>query len=214
MRYGIKSKALLDNGKVRLTIDEHNFTIEELPRKPCKQTLRATHINTYWAVVVAHRDDFIPSNIMNDVALDFSDDYDTVVTLIQGCIAGLKKRPGNEEVERYHGVSVQKSEHHYTKVTPEGVDPIEIQLKDTVLRCTWTKFECWSPGSTMSYGRDGEPHYSMIEQRSEAAARKLYKLVQDEKVRAEIAELGWGGSGIWGWLREKKISFEVCNSTW
>lgn len=200
------TKTLFDNGQVRMLVDDFSITVEELPRKPCKVYLRATRINTYYAVLTMHRDAFIPANILMAVKLDPADSYDTVVTLLRGAIAQLYKQ-GNEDVERIRGVSIHTDERHYTAVVPEGVEKLEIQCADFILSVEWTKFSAYSPNSDF---QQADPHYTQIHEKSGAAARKLYKLAQAKK--DELAKLSWGAFSEW--LRAEKVAFDYSFSQW
>lgn len=211
------TKTLFDDGTVRMLVDDHNILVEELPRKPCKQVLRSTAINTHYAVCVMHRDDFIPANILDFPAaedgksvtalLDPTDGYDTIVTMIRGALQLLYKRPGNEQVERIQGVSVHSAERHYTKVTPEGVEKQLVECKDFTLEISWTKFSAYSPSSDF---HQADPHYTQIAEKSAGAARKLYKLAVAKKT--ELAGLGWDAFSEW--LRSNGVAFEYHFSQW
>jgi len=201
------NKKILNDGKVRLTWDDFSITVEELPRKPAKQQLRRLSVNTRYVVSTMWINDFIPDNIMMNVAkvLDERDSYDEVVTWILGEVAKLHK--AHPEAERIHAVSVHRAEQHFTKVVPEGVEPLQVTCADFVLEVSWTKFSAYSPNSDFQLS---DPHYTQIHETSAAAARKLYKLAQAK--RDELAKLSWGAFSEW--LRAQKVAFEYSFSQW
>lgn len=207
-------KRILDGGKVRMLWNDRELRLEELPRKPCKKSLRCYSFSSWYAVQTLGIDRCILQNILAfDAVIADSDTYEQARDKFEAFVATVED--AHDEVRICHAVYHREDVQHFTKVRPEGKDDIQVQLKDTTLRVGWTKFECWSPGSTMSYEADGQPHYSMIQSTSEGMARKLYKMVEQPAVRAELAKLGWGGDlGIWDWLRQHNITFDVHHSTW
>lgn len=201
------TKTLFDNGQVRMLVDDHNIVVEELPRKPCKKTLRRTSINTHYAVCVMWKDAFIPANILREVPLDPVDTYDTIVVLLEGKLVSLYKEPGNEQVRAIHGVTVHKDERYYLEVAPEGSEKQTITCADFVLELSWTKFSAYSPNSDF---QQADPHYTQIHQSSAGAARKLFGLVQ--KKQDAVAKLTWDAFSAW--LKDQKVGYEYSFSQW
>jgi hypothetical protein len=208
---------ILDSGRVRLQWSDGAIFLEELPRKPCKKSLRSLSINTWYAVQTMHRDDYIPSNVLGCPSaeggksvlalLDRTDSYELIATLIRGALASLGKRPGNADVEKIHAVTVHAEERHYSKVTPEGVEQESIECRDFTLTVSWTRFSAYSPNSDFQLS---DPHYTQVHETSPASARKLYKLAREK--RAEVAALSW--DAFTEWLRGHKVAFDYSFSQW
>lgn len=219
MKYN--SKTLFDSGTIRMQVSDFSILVEELPRKPCKTTLRSFEVNTSYAVSTLHRDDFIPANIIDcpcvvggksvralmEMLVEGQDTYAVIRELVQSAILLLAEKPENADVARLHGVSIYEREQHYTKVVPEGVEAMNVACADFMLSVGWTTFSAYSPNSDFQLS---DPHYTQVHQSSPAAARKLYKLAQAKK--AELAGLSW--SSFTEWLKSQKVGFDYSFSQW
>lgn len=200
-------KRLFDGGKVRLTWNRWDILVEELPRKPCKTQLESWSVNTYYAVQQMRLDDYIPSNIIERLAVSDDAEYDDVVFALVAALAELNARPWHEKVQSLRAAAVSKQTRHYAKVVPEGVEKRSIPCKDFILTVEWTKFSAYSPNSDF---QQADPHYTQIHETSAAAARKLYKLAQDKQ--EWLAGLPWNAFS--DWLRLNKVNFGISFSQW
>jgi hypothetical protein len=223
------NKLVTDNQKVRITWGDPNpsgdresfsarycIAIQELPRTPCKRKLRKTTLNAWYACDVLHLGAFLAVNLVRDCDFAETDTYEQARAKLEDAVTEAIRRTAEshpkcvEAVRQDQGLSLHEDELHYLKVVPEGVDPITVQAKDFSFTARWTGFKAYSPGSTMHYEPDGEPHYTLYESKSAGAARKLYKLLQ--KRPTALADLSW--RDFHNWLEAKKIGYDIHHSVW
>lgn len=198
----------------RLQWSRATWHLEELPTKGGPRKLRVGElVNPLYPSLHGTRegDAFLPENILQDAKLLASDSYDKVKEKLTNAMnAALELAHKNPKLSWVKIYPWGERSRGAVMVTPEGVEPVEVKGKDFSLTSKFDKFSVFSPGSTMNYAPDGEPHYTEIVSKSAGAARKLYNMVkQDPKLMANVA---W--KDIDAWFRKNGISFDYNFSQW
>lgn len=189
----------------RVLWDSYNIRVEELPGKGKGRQLRRYDIETSYAVTNLRRDAFLCQNLMQDAGITAESDYADAVRRLQ------KATDAAQEETKVQDFAWSRREWkiYFLDVQPEGYDPVEVVCGDFVLTAKWGAFSAYSPSSDF---HQADPHYTQIAQTSKAAARKLYKLLRDEAVRARFVKASWGEFPEL--LRELKVGFEYHHSQW
>lgn len=206
LRQMLSAKSVLDTVRMygadcRILANDYSLELEELPAKG-KKTLRHFSLNTHHALRVLHLDAYYIENLGD---ASETDTFDAIVARFDVGLKAATRLP-------YPGAICRSlTTESALKVAPRGAEPMTVQLADTELKVSWSEFKAYSPGSTMSYASDGEPHYSLYSQSSAGAARKLYKLVQ-ARGAASFATMSW--KAFCELLRAEKISAKYSASQW
>jgi hypothetical protein len=204
------NKTILDGGKVRLTWDDSQIHLEELPRTPRKIRLCRFDAHYGWQITTNRCDEFIPANVLRDAAIASSDTYaialGKIAHALELAVTCAVRRLGRM-LASFERVEGRVSEVHYLKVVPEGADKLTVALKDASLSVSWTSFSLYSPSSDFA---QADPYFSEIVESSPAAARKLYSLVKADP--AALESVSW--LDLRSWLNARKIGHDSNHSVW
>lgn len=198
----------------RLQWSDATWSLEELPQKGGPRKVRHSDLqNPFWSLRGSGKADmFIPDNVLRDAKLDANDTYDQVKSKLLSVMQDAAKEY-RDTVTSGSWVKVydwSESSRGAVRVRPEGSDELKIKGKDFTMKSSFDKFEAFSPGSTMNYMPDGDPHYSVLQSKSEGGARKLYNLLKKDPE----ALLGVTWRDLSDWLKKNGIGYDYRQSYW
>jgi hypothetical protein len=198
----------------RLQWSRAAWSLEELPTKGGPRKVRHAELqNPLYPSLSGTRegDNFLPENILRDAGINKNDTYDQVKSKITSAMnKAMERAHENPKLSWVKIYPWGESSRGAVMVTPEGADKIEAEGKDFTLTSEFDKFSAYSPGSTMSYAPDGDPHYTQIHQKSAGAARKLYGILKkDPKV---LANVSW--KDLDDWLKKAGVAYDYAFSQW
>ncbi len=194
----------------RLRWSDGQWQLEELPAKGKRKLRVCTLSNPYYIV---RSQNLIPDNVLRSAGLSKSDSYEAIkkkleTAMLEAAAADVKsgKAPKWVDSDR-SGIKWYENEVYFLEVVPEDVHPFKVEGKDFTLDVAWTDFKAYSPDSDMQLS---DPHYTIIQQKSPGAARKLYTtLTADPKA---LKSVSW--SEFTKWLDTKKIGYDMRFSQW
>lgn len=194
----------------RLTWNYHTWKLEELPQKGKKQLGVAT-MQTNLGFSYINTSPFIHQNILRDAHIGQSDSYEAVKHKLEKAVqeAGQKVQAENpgQKLDWLSKTTWHEDKVHYLKVMPEGMEPVTAEGKDFNVKVEWTSFKAYSPDSDF---QQSDPHYTLYESSSPAAARKMYQMVKaDPNV---LKSMPWAKFD--DWLKSNKIGYKVHFSVW
>lgn len=207
--------------KVRIRWNLHPrgaVLIEELPSRGKKRLQRATFsVQDTFSNIADAPNSFMVENLLRDFKPSPSMSYDQAVTAFKGAIAEATahvdagKAQRGRMLHQWERSQLAKlpyqSDVFYLEVEPADYSPLEIQGKDFVMKAEWGEFEAFSPNSDF---QQMDPHYSVKEQKSPAAARKLFKILKADP--EALRSINWSGLG--DWLTQNGVAFETHHSQW
>lgn len=199
----------------RLQWSRATWSLEELPQKGKKKLRAATLQNPNG--VGAGIDWFLPGNILMFAKLSPSDDYDAIKKKIE---EAYKEAIERAEADTQRGgaaylkvndwvykIKWYEDQVFYLNVIPEGTDPFTVDGKDFTLNVAWTTFKVYSPNSDF---QQSDPHYSLLEQKSPTAARKLFVMLKEKPDL--LKNVSW--NELSGWFAKNNIAAEYRGSVW
>lgn len=198
----------------RLQWSDAQWLLEELPQKG-KKKLRVAKMQNPFYIIVGHASGVInlnPPNVLREVKLGASDDYDAVKkkiekAMVEAAKADFDTQKAPEWVTNPDQTKWYENQVYFLEIVPENVEPFKVEGKDFVLHVSWTDFKAYSPGSDL---QDMDPHYTVIKQKSPGAARKLYNTLKTEPT--VLKSLSW--DKFKDWLDTKKIGYDMNFSVW
>lgn len=205
--------------KARIRWNDHpkgNILIEEMPVKG-KKRLRRAEWSPRQLFGYDQPDAFMSENITRTMRPSPSMSYDQAVQALKNALAEAVayvesgKDHHRKELHLYERTQISKapieSDVFYLEVEPSDYSPMSIQGKDFVMKVEWGEFEAFSPNSDF---QQSDPHYSVKEQKSPGAARKLYKILKADPTA--LQSVGWYALG--DWLDKNGIGYETHHSQW
>jgi hypothetical protein len=96
---------------------------------------------------------------------------------------------------------------YFTEVMPEGMEPFTVEGNDFSVQVEWTSFKAYSPDSDF---QQADPSYSVYNESSPSAARKLYQLLKENP--SAIKHIPWDKFS--DWLNQNKIGYKTHFSQW
>lgn len=200
----------------RLQWSRGYWKLEELPQKG-KKKLKVADLqnpNSYGTGL----DWWIPENILMLAKLSPSDDFEKVKSKISDAYKKAEEKTANSKYDREREMWekakswVSKLDWHvsdvfYLNVIPEGVGPFTAEGKDFTMKVEWTGFSAFSPDTDMQLS---DPHYTKYEEKSPAAARKLYQILKTDP--AQLKSVSWSGLG--DWLKKNGVAYDIRFSQW
>lgn len=204
---------------VRVQWSDYHFLVEELPQKGKKKLRRAELRNPGWNFF-HDMGELIPQNLLRDAKLSKGDNYDAVLKKLSKAMRDAIEYKGEPRrtpeqlakkqkiVGGYGNWKPWENEVYFLHVVPEGVEPITIKGKDFNVNAKWNEFSAYSPQSDDRGGHD--PHYSYYGQKSDGAARKLYKTLKANP--DAIRNISWMEFSTW--MDKKKIGYKMHHSVW
>lgn len=194
------------NDNVRVRWNDIEIEVQELPGKPVKRKVRRTS----FGFDEYGYSSFLATNAMRKVALNAGATFDSVVKDItearQKLILEAPSAPAwlRTEVERGKPWIDTIS---FLEVEPADYKPMTIKGKDFVVTSGWKKFEAYSPNSDFD---QPDPHYSVYEQKSPGAARRLFLILKADSTLLR----GVTYSNFGTWLQKAGIGYEMHFSVW
>ena len=200
----------------RLQWSRDEWHLEELPQKG-KKKLRVGTLGNVGNRYSSHggMDAFIPQNILRAAQVTPSDSYDHV----KEKLLKASEEAASETVAKRNqagdsqwdfltkGIQWYERLVYFTEIMPEGMEPFNAEGKDFVVKVEWTRFSAYDPDADM---QATQPHYTMYESSSPAAARKLYQILREDP--KALHSTSWRDFD--GWLKSNKISYKVHFSQW
>jgi len=223
-RYTMKRLAVHWEGKLvgqdcRLQWSRDSWVLEELPQKG-KKKLRVAKMQNLFGIISMRRnpgtDLLMPQNILRDAKPVSSDSYDEIKSKIEKAMGAAVKEliAQNKDDPKDDMKWVQKSgttwyenEVYFLEVVPENVDPFKAEGKDFTVSVAWGDFKAYSPSSDF---QQADPHYTVIEEKSPGAARKLYNTLKTDP--KALKSVSWDDFSKW--LDTKKIGYKYRHSQW
>ncbi len=194
----------------RLQWSRGQWLIEELPQKG-KRKLKVGSMQNPLGILNVGADAFIPENILQKAKPSKSDGYEALQKKIAEAMKEAVKATAESGLApkwvSKHECKWYDNEVFYLEIVPEDVHPFKAEGKDFSVAVAWTDFKAYSPNSDL---QQADPHYTIIEQKSPGAARKLYNTLTTEP--AALKSIPW--NKFTDWLNTKKIGYEMRFSQW
>jgi hypothetical protein len=201
----------------RLQWSDAQWKLEELPAKG-KRKLRVAEMQNPYAI--AHVSPLIPANILRAAKLSNGDSFDHVKQKIHdGMMSELDDALSGTAFQDHDREYVQKNDSwlrrtqwyekqvYFTEIMPEGMEPFDAEGADFSIHVEWTSFKAYSPDSDF---QQSDPHYTLYEASSPAAARKLYQTLKEDP--NAIKHVPWAKFS--DWLNSNKIGYKTHFSQW
>lgn len=209
-----------EGSKVRIEFEDHpgnSILIQELPTKPVKRKLSRAQVNFYYIVSVDHLNEFLVSNIKQDMKLKKGMSYKEAVNELKKAMEIAKKAAlenSRYNIDESHFDKVYRWKRllnedtiFYLEVPPSNTKPFIAKGKDFQVSLEWNRWSSYSPGSDL---QSMDPNYTQYESSSKAAARKLFNLLRAKP--DALKNLTWDKFG--GWLDRQKIKYRTNFSVW
>jgi hypothetical protein len=198
----------------RLQWRRDTWHLEELPQKG-KRKLRVAEMQNLFGVLSARRtnksDNLMPENILQDAKLSTGDSYESLKKKIAGAmedaVKSVVEASPDEDMKWVGEPKWYENEVYFLEVIPEDVHPFKAEGKDFTVSVAWTDFKAYSPDSDMQLS---DPHYTIIQQKSAGAARKLYNTLMTDP--NALKSVPW--KNFTEWLNTKKIGYDMRFSQW
>ena len=200
-------KGKLLGPEFRLQWNRDEWLLEELPQKG-KKKLRIAKMSNMGGRYSSkgNFDALIPENILRVAHVSPSDTFDHVKEKIEKAM-----RAASEETLKKKSAEGDKSwdfilqacrwdeeQVYFTKVMPEGMEPLQVKAKDFEMKVEWTDFKAYSPDSDF---QSHDPSYTLCQASSPGAARKLYQMAKEDP--SLLAHVPW--TEFKSWLDKNKI---------
>ena len=203
----------------RLQWSRDRWLLEELPQKG-KRKLRVAEMQNLFSILSGRRqpgtDGIMPENILRDAKPVTSDSYDAIKKKIEKAmeealdkLVELNANDPKDDlkwVERT-GAKWYENDVYFLEVVPEDVQPFKAEAKDFTVDVAWTDFKAYSPSSDF---QQADPHYTVVQQKSPGAARKLYNTLKTDPTA--LKSVSW--PDFTKWLDTKKIGYSMRFSQW
>lgn len=219
MQFWRRNADKVDVGKfVRISWKDAGVLIEELPGKGQKRlgyysANFGTIPHTQGSTLASY---FMPINLKKDIRFSKGDTFEAAVKKLKGATEKIFEDMVAEhdwltKKVLYRDLREKSGEVWYLKVAPGSADPITAGGKDFIVEVDWNNFKSYAPGSKGFADTSGEPDYTIVESKSSAQARKLYKILNNDP--DALARLTWN-EWVDKWLPKHKIQFKYHFSQW
>ena len=204
------------------------FLIEELPQKGKKKLGRfelGLTLDIFQRLVGTTSIYFDADTLANASGIGPGDGYKAMVSKLQDAIEKeAKKLVANLEsgktLATAEAATVEKEwrkwlsytnpredEVFYLNVMPEGTEPFTAMGKDFQVDVSWVEFKAVDPKSDFQLA---DPHYTIFEEKSPTAARKMFLTLNADKTA--LKSVAWVDFGKW--LTSNKIPYDIKFSSW
>jgi hypothetical protein len=197
----------------RLTLSRDEWKLEELPAKG-KMKLRVSDMQNPGGRGWANFDAYIPENILHHAKITSSDSYEHVKEKMAGVMAQAadatitKATPDQaKHMDWLRELKWYEKQVHYLTVTPEGVEPFDVEGKDFTVKVSWTDFSAYSPSSDF---QQADPSYSVYNASAPTGARKMYQILKANP--DALKGIGWNKFDEW--MKANKIGYKIHFSQW
>lgn len=178
VKYGFIGDKKFLTPTARLIVDDHGFTLEEMPQKGMRR-VRELYVQDISRGGPHSRamDQFWPVGIIQDAGLKKTDSYDQIKTKLSKAHDVAYRRAKKMDPERIRDwmSSMKKISQESTKpstqVEPENTPPIEARTAEYYLKSSWKNFTISSKGGGVLFTDEAS---------SPTAARKLYKILSTD----------------------------------
>lgn len=202
----------LSNDNVRVRWNDDLILIEELPGKPVKRKVRKAFLDFFHYY---RSDGLLVVNVIRKFKVSASSTFDRVLAeLNEATIAELDRLA----TTGYAGPWIENAKQSagkpwidtisFLEVEPKDYKPMTVKGYDFVLTSEWTKFSAYSPNSDF---QQTDPYYTVYQQKSPGAARRLFQILKADPTL--LKNISWG-RGLSDWLTKAGIGYESHSSSW
>lgn len=193
---------------------DHPLLLEEMPEKG-KKTLRQCQFSLApWRYSDRALGILNYENVIHDAKLHSGMDYDQAKKAMLDSMSRLVKdinasasKAGGKTYEEKDLVSSWENKVHFLKIEPPNTKPFTVKGKDFTMDVSWTQFKTYSPNSDF---QQADPFYSVMEETSSGAARKLFKILSANP--DALKSMSW--DDLSGWFDKNGIGYETNHSVW
>lgn len=232
-------KLFFANDKVRVQWEDHpdnTLLVQELPTKPLKRQLRRRRYDTSYLVRWFHPGHhFLMQNILQDVKLSGSVDYDGVVREVD---AALQKAKDDLIVYSAQAAEKYKDSHpgiyqayteadfkrlrfpeafagqdeavYFLDVEPADYKPVSFQGKGFAGTAEWGKFRFYDEAMEDEWMAQMEGMRDFYKEKSSGGARILFKLLKAAPDAVKNMTIGQ----FRDWLNKNKIGYDHIPTVW